>query len=71
MKKWFSKNKILIAGIVIGSMLGFLYWYFVGCSSGSCMITSKPLNSILYGGLVGGLLFNTIFKKEKQKEHDI
>jgi len=58
------KHLITIAGIAIGAIAGFLYWKYVGCSSGSCAITSKPLNSTLYGALMGGLLFNS-FKKEK------
>jgi len=45
-------------GIVIGAAGGYLYWYFVGCVSGSCAITSSPVNSTLYGGLMGGLLGN-------------
>lgn len=67
MKKWFSKNKSIVAGVITGSLLDFLYWQFVGCSSGSCFITSKPLNSILYGALVGGVLFSAIFEKNKTK----
>jgi len=58
------KHLITIAGIAIGALAGFLYWKYVGCSSGSCAITSKPMNSTLYGALMGGLLFNS-FKKEK------
>ncbi|WP_238567386.1 DUF6132 family protein [Flavobacterium sp. 83] len=45
-------------GIVIGTFAGYLYYYYVGCASGTCAITSKPLNSSLYGGLMGGLLLN-------------
>lgn len=68
MKKWFSKYKIVIAGAALGALLGFLYWNFVGCSSGSCMITSKPVNSTLYGALIGGLLFSSLFEKTKKTE---
>jgi uncharacterized protein YcfJ len=68
MKKWYKKNKTLIAGAAIGAMLGLLYWKFVGCNSGSCMITSKPLNSTLYGALIGGLLFSSLFEKNKKTE---
>ncbi len=63
MTNWIAKNKLNIIGITLGAIAGFLYWDFVGCSSGTCMITSKPINSTLYGGLMGYLLFN-IFKKE-------
>jgi hypothetical protein len=40
-------------GIVIGGLAGFLYYYFIGCKSGTCAITSNPWNSILMGGLLG------------------
>ena len=58
-----KKNLLIIAGITIGAIGGYLYYHFVGCESGTCAITSKPLNSTAYGALMGGLLFS-IFKKE-------
>lgn len=63
MSSWILKNKLSLLGIFIGAIGGFLYWKFIGCATGTCMITSNPLNSSLYGGLMGYLLFN-IFKKE-------
>ncbi len=62
-----NKKAYLITGIgiIVGLTAGYLYYYFIGCVSGACAITSKPLNSSLYGGLMGGLLFN-IFVKEKK-----
>ena len=41
-----TKKAILITGtgIIIGAVAGYLYYHFVGCSSGTCAITSKPLN---------------------------
>lgn len=59
------KHKITLLGIGIGAIAGFAYYYYVGCVSGNCSITSKPLNSSLYGSLMGGLLFSS-FKKKKQ-----
>lgn len=53
-----SKYWLTILGIVIGAMAGFAYYHFVGCSSGTCPITSRPLNSTLYGAVMGGLIFN-------------
>ena len=62
---YLNKHKITIIGIVLGALAGYLYYHFVGCVSG-CAITSKPLNSSLYGALMGGLFINLI-KKEKIK----
>lgn len=58
------ENKNTILGILSGAVIGFLYYYYVGCASGTCAITSKPLNSSIYGAIMGGLFVN-IFKKEK------
>ena len=59
------KYKLTIIGIVLGAVAGYAYYHFVGCLSGTCAITSKPLNSTLYGALMGGLIFSS-FKKEKE-----
>ncbi len=45
--------------VVIGSVAGFLYYYFVGCNSGSCAITSSPYKSTIWGGLLGFFLVNS------------
>jgi xanthine/uracil permease len=59
-----KKNAIMLIGIVIGLIAGYLYYKFIGCSSGTCLITSKPLNSTLYGGLMEGLLFSLFTTKK-------
>lgn len=46
----------IIIGVAIGGVLGFLYYKLIGCSSGTCPITSKPLNSIIYGAVMGLLV---------------
>lgn len=65
-----TRKAIIITsiGIVFGAISGYLYYHFVGCTSGSCAITSKPVNSTLYGGLMGGLLFNLFVKEEKKQK---
>jgi len=57
--------KITVIGAVFGGIAGFLYYSFVGCSSGSCMITSNPYISTLYGMLMGGLIADS-FRIKKQ-----
>lgn len=58
------KYKINIIGALIGAIAGYSYYYFVGCNSGTCAITSKPINSTLYGTMMGALLAD-ILKKRK------
>ncbi len=66
MKTFLQNHLLSLLGIALGAVSGYLYWKLVGCSSGTCAITSRPLNSTLYGAVMGGLFFN-IFKKQKRK----
>lgn len=66
MISFLKKYRILIIGILIGGIGGYLYYYFVGCASGTCAITSKPLNSTLYGMVLGALLAD-FFRGNKKK----
>ena len=64
-----NKKVVLISaiGVIVGCIAGYAYYYYVGCASGTCTITSKPLNSTLYGGLMGGLLFNIFVTNPKKQ----
>lgn len=54
----------MLAGVLAGGAGGFLYYYFVGCQSGTCAITSNPWLSILWGAAIGYLVFDMIpFRK--------
>jgi hypothetical protein len=53
MKK--EKLKAIIS-VIVGGILGYLLYRFVGCKTGTCIITSKPWSSILYGMLLGLLV---------------
>ncbi len=70
MVAFLSKNKLVIIGIVLGAIAGYLYYYFVGCASGTCSITSKPLNSSAYGAMMGGLLFSIFDNNKKIKQNE-
>ncbi|WP_136666712.1 DUF6132 family protein [Flavobacterium sp. H122] len=59
-----KKHILTIVGIIFGAIGGYLYYKYVGCISGTCAITSKPLNSTLYGMLMGGLIGN-LFETKK------
>ncbi|PIQ07638.1 MAG: hypothetical protein COW71_15940 [Ignavibacteriales bacterium CG18_big_fil_WC_8_21_14_2_50_31_20] len=53
--------------IFAGALLGYAYYYYIGCVSGSCAITSNPYISTVYGGLLGGLLSFPSKRKEKER----
>lgn len=52
--------------IVIGGLLGYIYWSEIGCNSGGCAITSDPVNSTLYGAVLGGLIVSSTGKDKKK-----
>ena len=41
--------------IAVGAAGGYAWYYFVGCATGTCPITSNPYISTAYGGLIGML----------------
>jgi hypothetical protein len=50
----------IVLGVVIGGLLGFGYYKMVGCSTGSCPITSSPYTSTLYGAVMGLLIGSSV-----------
>ena len=63
MKKFVNQNWLYMIGAIVGAIAGYIYYKQIGCSTGTCMITSKPLNSTLYFAVMGALVFG-LFKKE-------
>ena len=61
-----KKEWLVLAGAALGAIAGYLYWYFIGCKSGTCAITSSPLNSTLYGLVLGALVLSLFKKREKK-----
>lgn len=66
LKKFVKENALVIIGVIVGATGGYMYYHYVGCASGSCAITSKPINSTVYGAIMGGLLLS-LLKKEPIK----
>mgnify|MGYP005819653873 CR=1 FL=1 len=56
LKKWIRPALFTIGGALIG--IG--YYFLAGCSTGSCAITSTPLTSMAYMGIIGWLLSGII-----------
>ncbi|NMC38268.1 MAG: hypothetical protein GYA41_08095 [Bacteroidales bacterium] len=74
MKEFIRKNLFVIIFSAAGALGGFLYWRYIGCLSGTCVIKSVWYMSTLYGtalGWIGGSLLNDLvlnFKKVKKNE---
>ncbi|MDW7679957.1 MAG: DUF6132 family protein [bacterium] len=51
--------------VIIGAALGFAYYKFIGCRSGTCPITSNPWISTGYGALLGLVLSFSSRKTQK------
>lgn len=56
LKNWLSRNKLYVIGALLGAIGGYWYYASIGCSTGTCPITSRPVNSTLYGSMMGALL---------------
>lgn len=52
----FETTLRIILGIVLGGAAGFAYYKLVGCSTGSCPLTSNPWITTLYGAAIGLLV---------------
>jgi hypothetical protein len=67
MENFIKKYKLGLIGIVLGGILGYAYYHFIGCNTGTCTITSKPINSSVYGMVMGYLILSTFEKTKENK----
>jgi hypothetical protein len=68
--KFIKKYILTLSGELFGSVAGYLYWKFVGCTSGTCYIQSNPVRKTLYGALMGGLILNIFQPKTNQQKNE-
>ncbi len=61
-----DKNLLIkkVLPVIGGGLLGYAYYYFIGCTSGSCPITSNPYISTFYGALIAFILVFPSKKKD-------
>lgn len=65
-KEFIRRYGWTLLGIVAGMVGGYLYWRYVGCSTGTCPITSSPVNSSIWGAAMGGLLLSSFIPERKE-----
>lgn len=66
-KQAYTGNRNLVKNIAftsIGALIGYGYYYYIGCSTGACPITGNPYISTIYGAIMGFVL--SINTKKKQ-----
>ncbi|MBZ0202957.1 MAG: DUF6132 family protein [Ignavibacteria bacterium] len=50
-----KKYQKMLLFAVIGASLGYAYYYFIGCTSGGCPLTSRWYITTVYG-MLGGIV---------------
>jgi hypothetical protein len=72
MKDILKEKKITLIFTLAGAMGGFLYWKYIGCLSGTCVIRSVWYWSTLWGAavglLIGDMVNDFILKRKKKAE---
>ena len=56
-------------GAVLGAFLGFGYWYYIGCTSGTCPLTSQWYTSSMFGALFGYLTTSMVYDIIEKKNN--
>jgi len=64
------KKLLVLSLTVFGGLFGFAYYYFIGCTTGTCPLTSNPISSTIYGGIMGSLLALTFPFSGKKQDSD-
>lgn len=62
MKNPIAKKVLFVLG---GAVAGFAWYYYVGCATGTCPITSNPYISTGYGALMGFLVSGSFSTPKK------
>lgn len=57
--------------ILLGGLSGFAYWYFIGCTTGSCPLTANPYSSTIIGLLIGVFASFLLFKNSSERKSKV
>ena len=59
-----------ILPVLAGGLLGYAYYYFIGCNSGGCAISSNPYISTIYGSVLGFFISMPSNKRDLKNNED-
>ncbi len=54
--------------IPVGAVGGYLYYAYVGCASGACVMSSDATMMTIYGGVLGYFIGGVFTPMKKQTE---
>lgn len=63
-----NKYRRFFLPVLLGGIAGYLYYRFVGCTDGGCMISSNPWISTSYGILLGALLADALHGSSRKTQ---
>ena len=72
-KKIIGSKRLQIISLLLGAVVGLVYWKFVGCKSGTCPIKSVWYWTMLWGAVIGyliGDITNDIIQKRVKRERE-
>jgi len=55
-KIFLQVNKVVLIGILIGAILGYIYWEYIGCYWGTYPLSAVCWINCLTGGIMGGFV---------------
>jgi hypothetical protein len=65
---WASRRVRVLAGTALGALGGYLFYWFIGCPTGGCPITSNPWLMVPLGAFFGHSLFSGERPKAQGKD---
>ena len=72
MKTFIQKHKWALVILGVGAIAGYVYWFYIGCNTGTCPLTSYWHSNTLLGAFIGYLVGDSIddlMKKKKEKQN--
>jgi membrane protein DedA with SNARE-associated domain len=70
-QKILKQHWITISLVIIGGVLGYAYWYYIGCTSGTCALKSVWYYNTGFGLLSGYVIGDFIHDFRKKKSGKI
>lgn len=70
MNQWIVNKKVSFIVSILGGVVGYFYWFYVGCESGTCAITSVWYRTVIYGVIMGWLVGEMINDKLKKSNDE-